>query len=148
MEEHLGRRHAKKETERYKPILLKKTFHTLRQIVPVAEVTKKRQWTGKAGESDMPINAWHLADTDEHAFMNPATYHVIHLVLTLVLAISGLASWRIYYRHVREQLPDTSAWAMMKRLRSEGDPDGTWILVTSGISTAAGIGLLVLLNVR
>lgn len=87
-------------------------------------------------------------DTDEHAVMNPATYHVIHLVLTLVLAISGLASWRIYYRQVREQLPDTSAWAMMKRLRSEGDPDGTWILVTSGVCTAAGIGLLVLLNVR
>ncbi|WP_185754431.1 hypothetical protein [Luteibacter sp. 9135] len=40
MEERLGRYHAKKDTARYKPILLKKTFHTLRQIVPVAEVTQ------------------------------------------------------------------------------------------------------------
>ncbi|WP_369928349.1 hypothetical protein [Xanthomonas sp. NCPPB 2632] len=61
MEERLGRRHANKEAARYKPILLKKTFHILRQIVPVAAVTQKRQWAGKFGESGMTINAWHLA---------------------------------------------------------------------------------------
>lgn len=80
--------------------------------------------------------------------MSPASYHVLHLVLTLILAASGIDNWRIYSRYVRAQLPETSARAMMKRLRAEGNPDGIRMLIESIVSIVAGIGLLVLINVR
>lgn len=96
----------------------------------------------------LPVNAWHFAGRHGRALMNPATYHMVHLILTLVLAVSGLASWRIYFRYARAHRPETSAWVMMKRLRSEGNPDGTWMLVESVVGIAAGIGLLVLIYVR
>jgi hypothetical protein len=80
--------------------------------------------------------------------MAPSTYHVVHLVLVLIIAGCGLSSWRIYFRYARAHLPETSAWVMMKRLRSEGNPDGTLMLVESIVGIAAGMGLLVLMNVR
>ncbi|MEZ2417508.1 hypothetical protein [Luteibacter sp. RCC_6_2] len=80
--------------------------------------------------------------------MSPATYHVVHLLLILVMAGSGLASWRIYFRYSRAHAPETSAVAMMRRLRREGNPDGTWMLVESLVAIAAGIGLLILLYIR
>ncbi|WP_426287814.1 hypothetical protein [Luteibacter sp. E-22] len=80
--------------------------------------------------------------------MNPATYHVVHLLLILIMAGCGLASWRIYFRYSRAHAPETSALAMMRRLRREGNPDGTWMLVESAVALAAGIGLLILLFVR
>lgn len=80
--------------------------------------------------------------------MNPVVYLILHLFLILALAGSGLASWRIYFRYLRAHAPETSAWAMMSRLRREGNPDGRRMVILAGISLGAGAGLLVLTWLR
>ncbi|APG04840.1 hypothetical protein BJI69_13685 [Luteibacter rhizovicinus DSM 16549] len=80
--------------------------------------------------------------------MNLVAYHVTHLLLILILAGCGLASWRIYFRYCKAHAPETSAWRMMRRLRAEGNPDGTWMMVEALMAMAAGIALLVLPFIR
>lgn len=80
--------------------------------------------------------------------MSPIPYHVTHLVLTLIMAGCGLASWRIYFRYCKAHAPETSAVAMMQRLRKEGNPDGTLMLWETVVGISAGLGLLVLLFIR
>ncbi|URL57004.1 hypothetical protein IM816_10030 [Luteibacter flocculans] len=79
--------------------------------------------------------------------MTASNYHVLRLVLIFILAASSIANWRIYSRYARAHLPETSAWAMIKRLRGEGNPDGTRMMLGSIAAMLAGIGLVVL-NVR
>ena len=80
--------------------------------------------------------------------MSPIAYHVTHLVLLLVMAGCGLASWRIYFRYCKAHAPETSALAMMRRLRKEGNPDGTWMMWEAVVSICAGLGLLGLMSIR
>ena len=80
--------------------------------------------------------------------MSPIAYHLTHLVLVLIMAGCGLASWRIYFRYCKAHAPETSALVMMRRLRNEGNPDGTWMMWETVVGISAGVGLLVLLFIR
>ena len=80
--------------------------------------------------------------------MSPIAYNLTPLVLVLVMAGCGLASWRIYFRYCKAHAPETSALAMMRRLREEGNPDGTWMMWETVVGISAGIGLLVLFFIR
>jgi hypothetical protein len=80
--------------------------------------------------------------------VSPITYRLTHLVLTLIMAGCSLASWRIYFRYCKAHAPETSALAMMRRLREEGNPDGMWMMWETVVGISAGVGLFVLLFIR
>jgi len=80
--------------------------------------------------------------------VSPLVYRTIHVLLLVLLGAAGIVNWRIYFRYAKTYAPETSAIAIMKRLRAEGNPDGTRLLAGNLVGIVAGVGLLVLSNIH
>lgn len=101
---------------------------------------------GKAFESRPWVNTLLPGLVD--ATVSPLVYRTIHVLLLVLLGAAGVVNWRIYVRYAKTYAPETSAIAIMKRLRAEGNPDGTRFLAGNLVGIAAGLGLLVLANIH